>query len=575
MKKTIFIFTLIFTFSIIDAIAQIKPKLWYDGNSRVFLYRDALSSNLLNNDTVSSKSKGSGFTNFDLGFHLNPIDDIEISSEIRVENQFGGMWGNESDVKLRTLSAQGIINGRIGFQVGDFNLKQSKYLLYNYSQEFSEYESLIFKDYKDYINYENFYQSNSWRLQGIRSSFSYNFYNQIEELSFDLFTSRVKGQEWSVASPNWAGSPELLMSGIKSKIKLSSKTNITSTYINSYNLPSTSINSINVKNSVISTRVSKKLKIINLPSRIDFELGVSNKNWSNVENAPELTGKFMDIRVKSAFRKINFNSEFRYVEANFRSSGAQTRRVNFNQGPSAYPFYSNNSIPRQIGLLDILTDPTIYNQTIQTQLAYYNPIYGSIEPYGNATPNRIGLLFELENKSIIPHSHIKFKTKYFSEIIGEGTNKLKKFYKNDIVFSTKLNKLFKFDKRIDLYSALSNELVKRNGISYEIVDLNTIFFNTECALEIIDKFYFVLGYTQLYSKGKDFISVRDEYDVVVDFDELNIDLYENIFSFGFMHMFSEKIYFTIKHNSFNIIDNTKQLEEFNINRLQFIFNMNL
>ena len=136
MKKTIFIFTLIFTFCIIDAIAQIKPKLWYDGNSRVFLYRDALSSNLLNNDTVSSKSKGSGITNFDLGFHLNPIDDIEISSEIRIENQFGGMWGNESDVKLRTLSAQGIINSRIGFQVGDFNLKQSKYLLYNYSQEF-------------------------------------------------------------------------------------------------------------------------------------------------------------------------------------------------------------------------------------------------------------------------------------------------------------------------------------------------------------------------------------------------------------------------------------------------------
>ena len=40
-------------------------------------------------------------------------------------------------------------------------------------------------------------------------------------------------------------------------------------------------------------------------------------------------------------------------------------------------------------------------------------------------------------------------------------------------------------------------------------------------------------------------------------------------------MFSEKIYFTIKHNSFNIIDNTKQLDEFNINRLQFMFNMNL
>ena len=142
------------------------------------------------------------------------------------------------------------------------------------------------------------------------------------------------------------------MSGIKSKIKLSSKTNITSTYINSYNLPSTSINSINVNNSVISTRVSKKLKIINLPSRIDFELGISNKNWSNVDNALELTGKFMDIRIKSVFKKINFNSEFRYVEANFRSSGAQTRRVNFNQGLVRTHFIQ---IIQYQGKLDFLT----------------------------------------------------------------------------------------------------------------------------------------------------------------------------------------------------------------------------
>ena len=105
MKKTIFILTLIFTFCFIDLISQVKSNLWYDGNARVTYNRDALEGILKEKDTTSSRSNGGGFTVLDLGLHFTPIDDIEISSEIRLKNDFGGIE-NKSVVELRSLSVK-------------------------------------------------------------------------------------------------------------------------------------------------------------------------------------------------------------------------------------------------------------------------------------------------------------------------------------------------------------------------------------------------------------------------------------------------------------------------------------
>ena len=58
--------------------SQVKSKLWYDGNSRVILNRDALEGTLKDIDTVSTRSNGGGSTVLDLGFHFTPVDDIEI-----------------------------------------------------------------------------------------------------------------------------------------------------------------------------------------------------------------------------------------------------------------------------------------------------------------------------------------------------------------------------------------------------------------------------------------------------------------------------------------------------------------
>ena len=112
------------------AQSQVRSKLWYDGNARVVFNRDALEGTLKETDTVSTRSNGGGSTMLDLGFHFTPIDDIEIFSEIRLKNDFGGMWGNRNYVELRNLSAKGVINNNIAFSVGDIDLKQTKFTRY-------------------------------------------------------------------------------------------------------------------------------------------------------------------------------------------------------------------------------------------------------------------------------------------------------------------------------------------------------------------------------------------------------------------------------------------------------------
>ena len=190
---------------------QATPKVWYDGNSRAMFYRDALSGNLKDQDTTSTRSEGEGYTAIDLGMHFTPNSEIEIFSEIRIKNDFGFMWGSGSSVDLRRLSIKGVLDERISFNIGDLYLRQTDFTLNNNRQELAKYEPSVFQAYRDLIEYENFYYKNYWRMQGIQSNLSYSFYNNIKSLELDGFLSRVRGGEW-------LGQPELLMLGGTSRI---------------------------------------------------------------------------------------------------------------------------------------------------------------------------------------------------------------------------------------------------------------------------------------------------------------------------------------------------------------------
>ena len=563
----LYIITCMTLFPVI-AFSQIRPKLWYDGNAKVMYNRDALNGDLKDLDTVSTRSNGGGFTLVDLGLHFTPIDDIEISSTIRLQNEFGGMWGNRSVVELRDLTAKGVINNKIKFSVGDIFLKQTKFTLFNYDQELSKNEPSVFNFYRDFVNYENFYKANYWRLQGIQTNFSYNMYNFVEQVDVDAFTARVRGLEW-------LGKPELLMIGGSAVIRLSNKMSIGTHYINTFEVLSSSNTTVSYYNPVLNTQLSYSGDINDIPYELLIEGGFSKRGWEGDDLAPEVSGNFIQTSFKLKNKISNINFGFRYVDTDFRSIGAQTRRVVFDNTPTSYPYYSNNYTQRKVSLLDIISDPKIYNQSLSTSLMNYNPMYSSVMPYGDATPNRIGVNADIDKIKILDYLSAGISLQYFSEIIGQGTTQKKNFNKSSLFVNLDLDKLLSLKNKVNLEGGINFESVKRDGSDFEKIDFNSNLYSGSISIEIIKNLNIIGGAKVFYADGNEFISERDNYDQVIDYSNNLFKSKETILIGGIQHHFTEDIYFTLQYNQFNVLDKTAAEDEFSLSRLIFMFNMNL
>ena len=568
MKKTYLYYFLFLMLSPILVQSQVKSKLWYDGNSRVIFNRDALEGTIKDIDTVSTRSNGGGSTVLDLGFHFTPVDDIEIFSEIRLKNDFGGMWGNKSVVELRRLSAKGIVNNKIAFSIGDIYLKQTKFTLYNYEQELSQYEPSVFKFYRDYVNYENYYQSNYHRLQGLQTNFSYNMYNFIEQLDFDAFTARIRGVEW-------LGKPELLMLGGSAMVRLSNKINLGSHYVNTFEVLSSSNGTIAYYNPVLNTQISYSGSVNDNPYKMLLEGGFSKRGWDGDSLAPEVKGNFMQASIHSKRINGELDLGFRYVDSDFRSMGAQTRRIQYNNSTTTYPYYSNNYTQRKVSLLDVMSDPNVYNQNLSTSLMSYNPMYSSVTPYGDATPNRIGFTAKISNINITDFFSTNIQTQYFSEVIGQGTTQKRMLNKSALQSMLLLNKLLSTKKSLILEGSMNLETVNRAGEDFEKIDFTSILYSGSISYELIKNFKIIAGAKVFYAEGNEFIADRDKYDQINDYSNHIYDSKETILMAGLQHHFTEDIYFTMQYNQFNVLDKTNTYDEFSLGRLIFMFNMNL
>ena len=568
MKKTYLYYFLFLMLSPILVQSQVKSKLWYDGNSRVIFNRDALEGTIKDIDTVSTRSNGGGSTVLDLGFHFTPVDDIEIFSEIRLKNDFGGMWGNKSVVELRRLSAKGIVNNKIAFSIGDIYLKQTKFTLYNYEQELSQYEPSVFKFYRDYVNYENYYQSNYHRLQGLQTNFSYNMYNFIEQLDFDAFTARVRGVEW-------LGKPELLMLGGSAIVRLSNKINLGSHYVNTFEVLSSSNGTVAYYNPVLNTQISYSGSVNDNPYKMLLEGGFSKRGWDGDSLAPEVKGNFIKASLHSKRIKGELDLGFRYVDSDFRSMGAQTRRIQYNNSTTTYPYYSNNYTQRKVSLLDVMSDPNVYNKNLSTSLMSYNPMYSSVTPYGDATPNRIGFTAKISNMNITDFFSTNIQTQYFSEVIGQGTTQKRMLNKSALQSMLLLNKLLSTKKSLILEGSMNLETVNRAGEDFEKIDFTSILYSGSISYELIKNFKIIAGAKVFYAEGNEFIADRDKYDQINDYSNHIYDSKETILIAGLQHHFTEDIYFTMQYNQFNVLDKTNTYDEFSLGRLIFMFNMNL
>ena len=563
---------IIFFLSLVPIISsgQISQKVWYDGNSRAMFYRDALSGDLKNVDTTSTRSEGEGYTAIDLGMHFTPNDEIEIFSEIRIKNDFGYMWGSGAYVDLRRLSVKGILNDRISFNLGDMYLKQTAFTLNNFGQELSKYEPSVFQAYRDLIEYENFFHENYWRMQGLQSNFSYTFYNAINSVEADFFASRVRGVEW-------LGEPELLMLGGTSLIKLENSLSLVINQVSAFEVQSSSLDTATYYNPVTNIQLKYAIKTNSFAYRLSLDIGGSTRGWEKVDgtNIFDASGNFIKGKIKAVGKNIKSSLSFSYVDPDFRSAGAQSRRINYISAPSSYAYYTNNTILRPVSLMDITTDPNIYNQRLSTSLMEYNTLYSAVSPYGEATPNRIGtsILFDYKNndESILTSADLAF----FQEIIGQGTEKKRVLLSSGLSIAAHIDKMTPLKNKTVFEASISSEGVTRGGSELESISFNSVLLSTGLSYELFKNFKLIGGVKSFSGKGNEVGAQRDEYDQIIGYKLLNFDSKEKIMMLGLQYNFTNDIYFCLQTNQIEIDDKTSDIDQLSLSRIYFMFNMNL
>ena len=584
MRRNLLILIVFFAvfFSDIILYAQISENIWFDGLSRSYFARDAIDKSI--DDTISARNTSNGYNLLDLNTHVNPIDNIEIFAQLRIRNSFGGFFGSGTEINVRQLKAQGVINNKVRFSFGDLFLKQSKFTLYNYHDEILDFENDMLKPYRDIINYENFYTENRWRLHGIQTDFSFEFDRYIRNLSLDLFVSRPSGSR-QINETTY--SSDLLLSGGSIVSEINKRLILSGHYINFFEVASSGTKNISVRNPVYDMSILHHFENEKFLIEQKIQTGFSKRYWlhSELDNgrsdstSNDNQGMYFELENKYIKKNstLSLNLGYRYVDPNFRSSGAQTKRLDYTNSNrnTIYPFYTNRSLTRPPSLFDFISDDQLYNQDLSSILMVFNPIYSNILPYGDATPNRTGIYLKTrlnDKKKVII---TKINAGLFKEAIGQGTKEKRDFGLFSGSFKINFHQLLNWNKELSLYASSKSELTKRGGKEVSSINLLSHQMNTSLNAELANKFFIQASYKQLNANGNEFLTQRDNYGNITYYTSTLIDQKDHILSFGILYKFRENVYANLNYNWWGMNFTDQYYSDYKYNRLILILSVKL
>lgn len=551
--------------------AQDDKKISFTGAARGLYYGDKLTQEDQTPDTVTAAKLNSGHVMVDLGVNIRPNKNTEILGMVRVRNDYGGFWGSGVTFDVRQLYIKGLIGGIFKYQLGDFNYRMSRYTFWNYDQEVISQQPAIFRQQTDVINYEHFYDNdNSRRQQGASLGFALVFKKFVKELQVNAVTTRVRASDF-------AQTDDRLFSGFNMQLVQSKYLNLGFNYANLYDVSGTSKNNVGLRNPVMTGTVQAAYIFKNYEAKLDGEFGKSRTFYQNSTTAPDWNGKFLDFNLKLSQTKwgVHLSGNAIQIGSSFRSPGAQTKRIDFSQQALAYTRITNNQELRPFTMLDLMRESSFYVLQLRPYLMDFAPKYDNITPYGDATPNRQGMIVRLRYEKKNNPIKAEFAHYALQEMRGEGTLNPRKFTRNQLQAEVKVNEYFKnWKKRFNVSLSYRNDQTTREGEELvRGVDLKTNVLSTGFEIEVLPSFDLMFGMQKLSYQGFDYTAVRNNFSEIFNFNEYEVDGEETMLAYGVRYRFSEKTFISAQMSRFNTQNKLSTLPAYDLNQFMLLFQM--
>lgn len=584
MMRLNFILSLLLMGSCCPSVwAQSNETVWFEGMSRSFFSRDALGTADAP-DTTSARNLSEGYNLLDLNTHIAPAENLEVFAQLRVRNRFGGFFGSGTTIDVRQLRASGVIKDKVRFSIGDLYLKQSRFTLFNPDEDLSHFEGNGFRAYRDIVRYENFYQDNRWRMQGLQTDFSMRFDRGIRTLEFDAFLTRPRG---ALSLTNTLFTPDLLMGGGGVVSQLDAKTTAGLHWVQLFEVPASGTTHQSLRNPVVRASLERLGDSEGWHVKNAAEGGYSQRHWlfSELSDGGADTtgykreGVYVELRNSSMRKDSLWAVQFgiRHVDPGFRSAGAQTRRLDMSGTVplSVYPAYSDAVLARPMAMFDLLSSDGLYNQMLSPTLMAFHPVYSNVLPYGDATPNRQGVFFGVQRKQGNGEWEAELDGGVYREVIGQGTPDLRSFGQVAARLHWNADRTLGWKRKATVSFASNAERTSRSGEELAAVDLSRLALDVFVNAEVSEGLFVQGAIKRLDASGNEFLAERNGFGEIQTFRAQSFDVSDHILSAGLWYAFSDNVYANVQYSGWGSSFSDPLQPDFQYRRLLFVFSVQL
>ncbi|MFZ4784952.1 MAG: hypothetical protein ACOYLH_05695 [Flavobacteriales bacterium] len=553
-----------------QSFGQVEKKFSVNGAARGIFYGDRLDQDVAVEDSVTIPRLNSGHVLVDLGLNIRPVKTMEIQAMLRVRNDYGGFWGSGVTFDIRQLYVKGVIGGIVRYQLGDINYKMTRYTMWNYNQELSEYSPAVFGMQTDLVNYDHFYnKDNSWRQQGGAAEFGLVFSKYVKELQFHAVTSRMRMSDNSSVN-------DRMFSGFNIELVQSDYVKVGYNWANVYDISGTSRNNNLLRNPVGTITAKVNVPVKQFEIFADAEAGRSKSWWTSDSLAPEWNGEFFDGQLGARQKDwgLTVSARFKRVDFEFRSAGSQTKRIDFSTLPTAYQRITNDQVYRNISMLDLMRESSLYNLQLSNGLGAYNPKYDNITPYGEATPNRMGSVYAIEYAPKKWPVKLNLEQSMLTEVRGQGTTEVKSFTRTNIRLAFEKTEFLKsWKNRVFVGASYRMDQTSRGaGEYYRAVDLASNVMSIGAEIEVFKQFDVLLGYQSVAYSGFDFEARKNAYGETFNFAEYTVDGNESMRAIGLRYRFNDRAFLNAQYSAFQLED--EYATGYRVDQIMLLYQMN-
>jgi len=546
-----------------------QKKVWVSGAARSMFQQNSLQSD---GDTVTPKKLNSGHALVDLAINARPNKETYLHGMVRIRNDFGGFWGSGVSFDIRQLYLKGLINESIRYQLGDINYKLTPYTFFSNNEELSSHQSEAFNIYRDVLRYDLFYNDdNTWRTQGATVDFALTFPKMVKEFEFSSFIFRNRPSDFAQTS-------ERIFFGGTGTLFVDEKLSLGVNYIDLMDIGETSKSDALFHNPVLTGNLNFLHDLKKTRIHFKSESGVSDMYTLNDARSAHVRDYFydLDLNVKLPNELPSVSVNYINVGPEFRSVGAQTKRVNFEQQNLMYTRIGNEQMPRPLTQLDLAQDASLYQINFDPDLDAYAPNYDNIQPYGKATPNRKGITFSADYAFPKGVFNIDLAYQALSEVVGQGTEDLRTFS------CIKANGLFKidtlmsnFNRDFELTFGLSQQNTERStSLPEGNVSLTGTIADVGLKLGISKDFNLLCNYRMINSSGNELVPIRNGYTEVIDFNPFQTEMKQNVMLVALRYAFSQKNHLNIVWQNVSFEDTSNNTPTFDISQFGIVYSMN-